>query len=93
VSTTTTEPIEASIQEILDEYMAELRAGRSPDREALLALHPDLADSLAASFRALDLVHGAGRTLEAPEAARDGDPIGHRGQPPVEIFRTMAFSE
>ncbi len=76
MKTISAEPAEARVLEILDEYLAALRAGRAPDREALLALYPDLAQSLAASFRALDFVHDAGRTLEAPEAPLDPSPEG-----------------
>ena len=73
---------EGRVLQILDEYLAELRAGRAPDHAALLARHPELADSLAASLRALDFVHGAGRTLGVPAVAepREGDefPAGER---------------
>ena len=33
---------------LLDRYLADLKAGRKPDRAALLAEHPRLADQLAA---------------------------------------------
>jgi serine/threonine protein kinase len=72
----TAAPTDARVLRILEEYLAELEAGRTPDREALLAKHPDLADSLAASFRALDFVHDAERTLESP--AREEPPAEGR---------------
>lgn len=35
---------------VLDEYLAELQAGRHPDRQQILAEHPDLVDQLASCF-------------------------------------------
>jgi eukaryotic-like serine/threonine-protein kinase len=78
--TTSAEPGEARVLAVLDEYMAALRAGRAPDRSAILALHPDLAESLAASFRALDFVHAAGSTLEPPEAPPAGEEAAVAGR-------------
>jgi tetratricopeptide (TPR) repeat protein len=54
--------------EILDEYLGALRAGNAPDREALLARHPDLAEELRAALLGVDFVHGA-----APRLAPDED--------------------
>jgi tetratricopeptide (TPR) repeat protein len=64
---------EARVHEILEEYLAERQAGRTPDRAALLARHPDLAESLAASLRALDFVHEAGHGFEAADALPDSE--------------------
>jgi eukaryotic-like serine/threonine-protein kinase len=36
------------LQEVIGEYLDDIQAGRSVDREALLADHPDLAEGLRA---------------------------------------------
>jgi tetratricopeptide (TPR) repeat protein len=74
------ESIDARVLAILDEYLAERQAGRSPDRDALLARHPELAEAIAASFRALDFVHDAGRTLEASPTRPDQEAPAAAGQ-------------
>jgi hypothetical protein len=35
-----------ALARILDQYLADLQAGRAPDRDRLLAEHPDLATEL-----------------------------------------------
>jgi hypothetical protein len=42
---------------ILDAYLADLRAGKAPDRAALLAAHPDFAQQLESCLAALDFIH------------------------------------
>ena len=74
--TITANPTEARVLDILDEYLAERRAGRTPDRDAILAAHPDLAESLAASFRALDFVHEMGLSVEDSPVALGGEGPG-----------------
>jgi tRNA A-37 threonylcarbamoyl transferase component Bud32 len=49
----------ASIVGILDRYLADLRAGQAPDREHLLANHPDLATELDACLAGIEFVHRA----------------------------------
>jgi hypothetical protein len=44
---------------ILDAYLADLRAGKAPDRAALLAAHPELAAHLESCLAALDFIHRA----------------------------------
>jgi hypothetical protein len=44
---------------ILDAYVADVQAGRAPDRAALLAAHPGLAAQLESCLAALDFIHRA----------------------------------
>src|SRR5262245_38368564 len=67
---------EARVLEILEAHLAELRAGGAPDREALLAAHPDLAEPLAAALRALQFVHGVGHALGGSAPGGAGVPAG-----------------
>src|SRR5262245_55674040 len=72
--------------EVAAEYLAALERGESPDRDALLAAHPDLADQLRAFFadhdRMRDLVGPAGAfpELTGPyqnsPAPAESDPVG-----------------
>ncbi len=59
--------------EILDGYVRALEAGNPPDREALLATHPDLAEELQAALLGVDFVHGAASRL-VPEEDTDAEP-------------------
>jgi len=59
--------------EILDEYLRALESGNAPDREALLATHPDLAEDLQAALLGVDFVHDAAPRL-APEQDADAQP-------------------
>jgi hypothetical protein len=52
---------------ILDAYLAELRAGKSPDRGELLAAHPALATQLEACLAGIEFVHrAAGPAADGP---------------------------
>ena len=42
---------------VLDEYLGALEAGNPPDRDALLAKHPDLADELHLTFDAVAVAY------------------------------------
>jgi len=59
--------------EILDEYVSALEAGNAPDRETLLATHPDLAEELQAALLGIDFVRCAAPRL-APEQDADAQP-------------------
>jgi hypothetical protein len=50
----------SALVRILDQYLADLQAGRVPDRQQLLAEHPDLAGMLDSCLAALDFIHRAG---------------------------------
>ncbi len=75
----------------LEEYRALLEAGARPDREAFLAGHADLGDSLAEGLDGLEIVHRAasdlGRTADIPRPV----PPGERFQPAAQLgdFRIL----
>ncbi len=48
---------ERRLYEALGDYFAAVEAGLDPDRSALIARHPDLADSLAEFFSGQDRFH------------------------------------
>ena len=74
---------EDRLARLLEEYLAALEAGEAPDRDALLARHPDLFDELSARLAALEFIHdvapqlsepaGGDRTLRTPPAQVLGD--------------------
>ena len=47
---------EARLVQVLDEYMAERRAGRAPKPAELIRRHPDLAKDIEECLSCLDLV-------------------------------------
>src|SRR5678816_1937706 len=44
---------------ILDQYLADLKGGKAPSREELIARHPALAAQLEACLAGLEFIHGA----------------------------------
>jgi hypothetical protein len=50
------------------DYLADLEAGRVPDREAYLARHPELTAVLSDHFDGIDLAHAAGQALRPAPA-------------------------
>jgi len=59
----------ADLAEILDEYLVALEAGNPPDRDALLAQHPELAEELQAALLGVDFVYSAAPRLAPDEHA------------------------
>jgi tRNA A-37 threonylcarbamoyl transferase component Bud32 len=57
----------ATLVGLLDRYMADLQAGKSPDRGQLLAEHPELAEQLEACLAGIDFIHRAA----SPESTQD----------------------
>lgn len=49
---------EERLAQVLDQYFDALQAGDRPDREALFAAHPDLADELQSCLAGIDFVQG-----------------------------------
>ena len=58
---------------LLDEYLAELQAGRRPDRQQLLAEHPELAAQLEQCLSGIEFIHRA--SIVRPTS----DPLGQLG--------------
>jgi hypothetical protein len=68
----TREPEAATLVRVLDAYLADLQAGRHPDRAELLAEYPGLADELASCLAGLEFIHNA--ASKGPDSpARLGD--------------------
>ena len=63
----------ADLAEILDGYLAALESGSPPDRDALLAKHPDLAEELQEALLGVDFVYSAAPRL-APDEHADAQP-------------------
>jgi len=68
---------DAEVARLLREYEAELALGRKPDRAALLARRPEIAEELAACLDGLEFVHAA-----APQLRGDAEP---QGRPPTAL--------
>jgi serine/threonine protein kinase len=70
-------PDDPRLTAAVKEYLAEIEAGRTPDRKAILARHPDLADALAQCLDGLDLVHKGSHPPVPPSTPRDeaSDPL------------------
>jgi hypothetical protein len=59
--------VERRVEEIADEYLDRLQAGEAPDRGAVVAAHPDLADLLEGRLALVELMHRVGRGADAAE--------------------------
>jgi serine/threonine protein kinase/Tfp pilus assembly protein PilF len=72
--------VDARLVQVLDGYLANLQAGAPPDREELLARHPDLAADLDACLGSLEFIRQAGvRGTGAPLPDGADDPPGVLG--------------
>ncbi len=55
----------AKLVQLLDQYLADLQAGRAPDRDRLRAEHPELAAELDQCLSGIDFVHRAAQSAGA----------------------------
>ncbi len=63
---------------VLDQYMADLKAGQAPTKEALLAAHPDLASQLAQCLPGIEFIHQA--ATPTPRRLGDFELVGEVGR-------------
>jgi tRNA A-37 threonylcarbamoyl transferase component Bud32 len=74
------EPAEELVR-VLDQYLADLEAGRAPSREKLLADHPDLASQLAPCLSGMEFIHRAARpAADTPARLGDFEIVGEVGR-------------
>src|SRR5579871_2142791 len=72
------------------EYLAELEAGRRPNRKSFVARFPEIAEELTPYLDALDMVHSAAPLLQEPEIVH-GSSSAHEPPPaePLGDFRIV----
>ena len=75
IEPTDTEQVEATIGSVVDEYLDQRAAGHQPDIELFVARHPDLADLIRGSLRALDVV---GDKLDSRGGVTGESPVKER---------------
>jgi WD40 repeat protein len=76
---------EKRLQSLIASYLQAVEAGRSPNREELLAQYPDLADSLASFFGGHDRMRQRADELLRPEMSPMVDPAEVRTLAPGEL--------
>jgi serine/threonine protein kinase len=59
----------------VQEYLADLEAGRRPDRHAFLARYPELGPAMAPYFDALDAVHAVSPAMHSKSSSRPAPPV------------------
>jgi serine/threonine protein kinase/WD40 repeat protein len=82
-------PDDPRLAEAVETYRRELNVGRRPDRRALCALYPDLADAIAECLDALDFLYAAAQDLSQPCLAASGAISGVRPNDTLGDFRLL----
>ncbi|MCZ6687997.1 MAG: serine/threonine-protein kinase [Planctomycetota bacterium] len=67
--------LEERLDRIAEEYLNRLQAGESPDREALLAEHLDIAEVLGHHLDLVEKLRAAAADAPAPEEVAGADPV------------------
>src|SRR6516162_1602236 len=91
-------PAADPLDPIIADYVQQVEAGQVPDREALLAAHPDLADRLSAFFADYDrLDRQAGELRLSADPNRTADAVGQVSNLPesegAELPRVRYFGD
>ncbi len=75
-------PSEVRLVEVLDAYLAAAAEGRASSREALLAIHPELAEDLDACLASLEFIRQA--SLTSPPFFADSKEVeADEGEPGI----------
>src|SRR5262249_19197467 len=74
------QPAEANhlVEELTERYLDQLHAGPAPDRQALLAAHPDLAARLTRELDLIETLYGAARIRNGEAVESDAGPRPRR---------------
>ena len=71
----------AELVRVLDQYLADLEAGRAPSREKLLADHPELVSQLEPCLSGMEFIHRAARpAMDTPARLGDFEIVGEVGR-------------
>lgn len=65
---------------VLDQYLADLKAGAAPDRAKLLAAHPEMAEQLEACLAGIEFIHAGAQEGAPPKHLGDFRILGEVGR-------------
>src|ERR1041385_1184546 len=82
-------PDDPRLMDAVKEYLAEIEAGRIPDRQALLRRYPDLKEALAQCLDGLELVHKGASRAGAPPAPPRDEPADSLRSSPLGDFQIL----